>query len=170
MADENDALRRKIKKLETEIAQTKVGTDPRRQALWSAGVPLDRLDDAARVFRPSGNASTNIFRLDEMTGDLDTLARRWLEGRPWFGTPEPEVKPEPDDARPRIENGRAIFADGSELPVDILSTDDLFVMAGETPKVVTPEPRPDDAYINEGESDLDRDFRLAGPTPKKAAS
>jgi hypothetical protein len=175
MADETDALRRKIKKLERELVLQRVGDDPRKIALMTAGVPIDRLDDAARVFRPSGNSSTGIFTLDDVTGPLDSLARSWLSTRPWFGQPVPEAKPVADD-RPRIVDDRMVYADGSSLPVDVMSADDLLAAAGSTPKVKAPEPKPDTAYTKSATDDadylpdIDKDWRDAGPTPKKAAS
>jgi hypothetical protein len=169
MTDENEALKRKIKQLERDLVLQKVGDDPRKLALLAAGVPADRLSDASKVFRPSGSAE-GMMKFGDETGDINSLAKGFLASWPWFGVPEPEAKPEPDDNRPRIEDDRAYFKDGSSLPVDMLSSDDLFNLAGPEPKPKAPEPKPDEAYINEGESDLDRDFRLAGATPKKAAS
>jgi hypothetical protein len=92
-----------------------------------------------------------------------------LSTRSWFGG-EPESKPEPD-TQPRIENGRAYFKDGSSLPVDMASADDLLNMAGPTPKVATPEPKPDGQYAgDEHLSDADKDWRDAGPDPSRRAS
>jgi len=174
MTDENDALRRKIKELETELVLQRVGDDPRKRALLAAGVPADRLSDASKVFRPSGNAS-GMMTLDDVTGDINSLARGWLETRPWFGEPEPEAKPEPDD-RPRIEGDRAIFPDGSSMSVALMSADDLLSMAGPEPKVKAPEPAPDTAYAKSATNDadylpdIDKDWKAAGPDPSKRAS
>jgi hypothetical protein len=174
MSDTIDALQRKIKKLERDLVLQKVGDDPRKLALLAAGVPADRLSDASKVFRPSGTA-TGMMTLDDVTGDINSLARTWLETRPWFGTPEPEAAPEPGDQLPRIENGRAYFSDGSSLPIDLVGSDDLFAMAGPAPKPVKPEPAPDTAYAKSATSDddhlssLDKDFRDAGPFPGKRA-
>jgi len=171
MSDELEKLRRKVRELEKELAlRSDGGTDPRRRALLKAGVPADRLNDAAAVFRPSGNSAQDVWTLDGLTGPVDSLAREWLSTRPWFGTAEPEVKPETED-RPRIENGRAHFADGSSLDVDMMSADDLLAMAGPQPKVKAPEPKPADAYAGGSDdhlSDVDKDWRDAG-TPKAAS-
>jgi hypothetical protein len=171
--DEIDALKRKIKQLERDLVLQKVGDDPRKLALLAAGVPADRLDDASKVFRPSGTA-TGMMTLDDVTGDIDSLAREWLESRPWFGEPVPEAKPVADD-RPRIVDDRAIFPDGSSMSVALMSADDLLSMAGPTPKVKAPEPKPDGAYAKTATSDdhlssLDKDFRDAGPDPSRRAS
>jgi hypothetical protein len=69
----------------------------------------------------------------------------------------------PDDG-PRIEGDRAYFKDGSSLPTELLSTDDLFALAGQAPKPAAPEPKSNDAD-DEHLSDLDKDWRAAG-TPK----
>lgn len=77
MTDELEKLRRRDPELEGELLLRDSGgkVGPRKRALLDAGVPLDRLADASAVFRPSGSTSTGVFRLDDMTGDLDTLAR-----------------------------------------------------------------------------------------------
>lgn len=176
MADENDRLRQKIYELERELTVRRAGgeKDPAKAALVRAGVPIAQLADASKIFKPSGNLGTGIFQLDGMKGGIDELAAQWLESRPWFGNAMPEPKAEPDDARPRIEGDRAIFADGSSLDVALLDADALLSMAGKSPKAVKPEPKPvevkpDEAYVNEGEADVDRDWRLAGATPKAAS-
>jgi hypothetical protein len=174
MTDENEALRRKVKQLERELLLRDSGgtVDPRKRALLDAGVPPDRLADAATLFRPSGNAGTGIFTLGDVTGPIDSLAREWLESRPWFGTPEPEAKPVADD-RARIEGDRAIFPDGSSMSVALMSADDLLSMAGPEPKPKAPEPKPDTAYTvsatNDADylPDIDKDWRAAGPDPSK---
>ena len=169
--DEIDALKRKIKQLERDLVLQKVGDDPRKRALLAAGVPADRLSDASKVFRPSGSA-TGMMTLDDVTGDINSLAREWLQSRPWFGEPVPEAKPEPDD-RARIEGDRAIFPDGSSMSVALMSADDLLSMAGPTPKVVEPEPKPDTAYAKSETNDadylpdIDKDWRAAGPDPSR---
>jgi hypothetical protein len=173
MTDEIDKLRREIKALKKELTLQKIGDDPRKLALLDAGVPLDRLADASAVFKPSGNRTTGIFTLDDVTGPLDSLAREWLSGRPWFGEVEAEAKPEPGG--PRFEGDRVIFADGSSLPADMLGVDDLLAMAGPAPKPKAPEPKPDayaESATNDADylSDLDKDFRSAGPFPGKQAS
>jgi len=169
MTDKLDALKRKIEKLEREIAVQKAGaeSDPRRRALYDAGITDPaQLDDAARIFRPSGNASTDVWKLGELSGPIDSLAREFLSTRPWFGSGEPEAKPEPN-TRARIENGKAIFADGRSIDAELLTASQLLEMAGPAPKPV--EVKPDEAYVNEGEADVDRDWRLAGAAPKAAS-
>ena len=172
MTDEIDKLRQKIYELERELTVRRAGgeKDPAKAALVRAGVPLAQLADAAKIFKPSGNLKSGIFQLDGTKGNIDELAAQWLSERPWFGNAMPEPKAEPEaNTQPRIENGRAIFADGSSLDIELLDADALLSMAGEAPKPKAPEPKPDEAYINEGEADVDRDWRLAGATPKAAS-
>lgn len=186
MTDEVDNLRSEIAALRRELAlrDASGGTvDPRKKALLDAGVPMDRLQDAAKVFRPSGNATTGIFTLGDMTGPVDSLAREWLSTRPWFGGGEPEAKPDADGrAYIDADNERIVYPDGSSLPLSVASSADLYAAAGEAPKSQAPPVDVSNPYANaerkaehlpqplsEDDDSLDALYAKAGAFPKGAA-
>ena len=84
----------------------------------------------------------------------------FLEGRPWFRTnlTAPEPEPEKDD--------RPHYADGTLVPVEKMSEEELWRAAGPTPKAEPEKP----SEPQPGESSIDADFRAAGPVPKQELS
>jgi hypothetical protein len=162
MTNEEERLRAEIAQLRAKLAsQTE---DPRKAAFIRAGCSESSADDAVRCARISGNKAANLWKVNDVPVEsLEAAVTEFLEAHAWFRTNHTAAEPEVEDNRPR-------YADGSLVPADKLTEDELWRAAGSPPEPAKAKEPARSALEWELMSDTDREFAKAGPPPEVPAT
>lgn len=119
-------------------------TDNREEiaaALAAANVPENAIADAVAIFQANARHESDGWYVGSlMKGTLTRAVAKFLETRPHFiGTPKPAGD---DDRTPRSVFERDDYPrdhTGRPLPMDALTSDQLFELAGENPSQKDPD-------------------------------
>jgi hypothetical protein len=131
-----------------------------REALWvelrDRGLSQDRCDDAIRLIAAEFSSEKGGWATpgDSRPRSVSEVVDEFQVEREYMFRDVPVTTAQREAFNPATH-----YADGTPLPPDQI---DFFALAGKAPK---PEPgKPSEPQP--GESRIDADFRLAGPTPK----
>jgi hypothetical protein len=142
MADnENQKLRDQIASLQSQLGEAKQG-NVRRGALRAAGIREDWIDDMLEIFDPQRAEDGSWSHAGMEKATVEKLANRFVEQRPHLrpaaGASAAQTPSVPDDV--------ARYSDGTLIPMDALSGDELAEMAGKGPQKPKPVAKPQHKY------------------------